>query len=134
MTETIPQIMKQHGQRFTSQKKEVLCALQQKPQTVLEIFTSVRSKKKSIDKVTIYRILVHFRELGIVNEIHLGDREIRYELKHDKHHHHLVCENCGSIDDVLLREDILLSEVQKQSSFKVKKHTLEFFGLCKNCQ
>lgn len=132
--EAITQIMKQKGQRFTSQKKEVLFALQQKPQTVLEILALVKSKKKSIDKATIYRILTSFKELGFVHEINLGDREARYELQHEKHHHHLICENCGSIDDISLCEDLLLNEVQKQSSFKVKKHSLEFFGTCKKCQ
>lgn len=132
--DAIAQIMKEKGQRFTSQKKEVLCALRQKPQTVLEILTLVKLKKRSIDKATVYRILTSFKELGLVHEINLGDRETRYELQHDKHHHHLICENCGSIDDISLREDVLLKEVQKQSSFKVKNHSLEFFGTCKKCQ
>ena len=132
--DTVIQIIKQKGQRFTSQKKEVLRVLQQKPQTVLEILALVKLKKKSIDKATIYRILTSFKDLGIVHEINLGDREARYELQHEKHHHHLICENCGSIDDISLREDLLLNEVQKQSSFKVKKHSLEFFGTCKKCQ
>ena len=129
--DTVIQIIKQKGQRFTSQKKEVLRVLQQKPQTVLEILALVKLKKKSIDKATIYRILTSFKDLGIVHEINLGDREARYELQHEKHHHHLIC---GSIDDISLREDLLLNEVQKQSSFKVKKHSLEFFGTCKKCQ
>lgn len=132
--DAIAQIIKEKGQRFTSQKREVLRALEDKPQTVLEILASVKLKKKSVDKATVYRILTSFKELGLVHEINLGDRETRYELQHDKHHHHLICENCGSIDDIMLHEDILLTEVQKQSSFKIKKHSLEFFGTCKKCQ
>jgi len=132
--DAIIRLMKEKGQRFTSQKKEVLRALGQKPQTVLEILTSVNLKKHSIDKVTIYRILTSLVKLKVVREINLGDREARYELSNCEHHHHLVCENCGQIEDIELREDEILKEVGKQSSFKVKSHSLEFFGICQDCQ
>ena len=132
--EIVKRLIKEKGQRLTSQKREVLSALQNKPQTVLEILAFVQSKKSTIDKATVYRILTSFVELGIVKEIHLRDREVRYELSDCKHHHHLVCESCGGIEDVELCEEALLKEVQKQSSFKVKNHSLEFFGTCKRCQ
>jgi len=127
-------LIKQKGQRLTLQKKIVLGVLQKKPLTVLEIFNVVNKKKANIDKTTIYRILASFVELGIVKGINLGDREIRYELSDCNHHHHLVCENCGNIEDIELCEDSLVKEVQKQSSFKVQSHSLEFFGICKHCQ
>jgi Fe2+ or Zn2+ uptake regulation protein len=127
-------LIKQKGQRLTLQKKIVLGALQKKPLTVLEIFNGVNKKKASIDKTTIYRILTSFVELGIVKGINLGDRELRYELSNCNHHHHLVCESCGNIEDIELCEDSLVKEVQKQSSFKVQSHSLEFFGICKHCQ
>ena len=126
--------MKEKGQRFTTQKKEVLFALRHKPQTVLEILHTVKLKNGVIDKTTIYRILTGFVKLGIVREIHLGDKEVRFELSDCKHHHHLVCEKCGAIEDVQLCEDTILNEVKKQSSFKIKSHSLEFFGMCKKCQ
>lgn len=132
--DAIIKLIKEKGQRLTSQKKEVLCVLKKNPQTVLEIFTSLQSKKNSIDKATIYRILTGFVKLGIAKEIHLRDREMRYELTSCEHHHHLVCEGCGGIQDIQLRDLTLLKEVQKQSTFKIKSHSLEFFGICKKCQ
>lgn len=128
------QLIKNKGQRVTSQKKEVLCALQKKPLTVVDIFESINMKRMKVDKATIYRILTGFMKLGIVKEIYLKDRETRYELSNSGHHHHLVCEQCGSIEDITLCEDLLLKEVRKQSSFDVKSHSLEFFGSCQNCQ
>ncbi len=132
--DAIINLIKKKGQRLTMQKKEVLKALHKKPQTVLQIFNSIKSKNSSIDKVTIYRILTGLIELKIVKEINLGSREGCYELSNCEHHHHLVCENCGQIEDVKLCEDTILKEVKKQSSFKVKNHSLEFFGTCKKCQ
>ncbi|MCX6732664.1 MAG: Fur family transcriptional regulator [Candidatus Roizmanbacteria bacterium] len=132
--DTIAKLLKGKGQRLTSQKKEVIQVLQKKPLTVLQILTLVKSKKGMIDKVTVYRILTSFVKLGIVKEINLGAREVRYELTNCEHHHHLVCESCGQIEDIQLCEDALLKEVQQQSQFKVKEHSLEFFGTCKKCQ
>jgi len=127
-------IIQKSGQRITTQKKNVLEALQKKPQSVLQILNLIQSKKNSIDKATIYRILANFIKLGVVNEINLGGRESCYELSNCEHHHHLVCENCGQVEDVKLCEDVILKEVQKRSDFKIKNHSLEFFGTCKKCQ
>ena len=134
LMDTIKKLIKDKGQRFTSQKREILCVLQQKPQTVLEIYTAVNSKKNSMDKATVYRILTSFLDLGIVNKVQLNDKEARFELSNSGHHHHLVCEDCGEIEDIQLPEDILLREVKKKSAFKIKSHSLEFFGTCKHCQ
>jgi len=127
-------LIKKRGQRITIQKKEVLEALQKKPQSVLQIFNSIQSKNSTIDKATIYRILANLIELGVVKEINLGGRESCYELSYCEHHHHLVCENCGQVEDVKLCEDMILREVQKRSDFKIKNHSLEFFGICNKCQ
>ena len=132
--DSIVKMIQEKGQRFTPQKKEVFCVLQKKPQTVIEILTVLKSKRSAIDKATVYRILTGFKELGIVKEIHLGDKEVRFELAGGEHHHHLICEECGSIEDVSLSEDVILKEVEKQTPFQIKRHSLEFFGICKKCQ
>jgi len=130
----VKQIIKDKGQRFTSQKKEILNVLQQKPQTVFEIYTAVNSKKNHMNKVTVYRILTSFLELGIVNKVQFNDKEARFELSNSGHHHHLVCEVCGLIEDIQLPENIFLKEVKNKTDFKIKSHSLEFFGICDCCQ
>jgi len=98
--EAIAKRMKEKGLRFTSQKKEVLDALLHKPQTVIEILDCVKSKNKSVDKATIYRILTGFIDLKLVKKINFNGREAHYELINENHHHHLVCNTCGAIEDV----------------------------------
>lgn len=134
LMDKVKQIIKDKGQRFTSQKKEILNVLQQKPQTVFEIYTAVNSKKNHMNKVTVYRILTSFLELGIVNKVQFNDKEARFELSNSGHHHHLVCEVCGLIEDIQLPENIFLKEVKNKTDFKIKSHSLEFFGICDRCQ
>jgi Fur family ferric uptake transcriptional regulator len=90
-------------------------------------------EKLGVNKTTVYRQIEKLLESGQILEIELGDGKKRYEIKDDKHHHHLVCRNCGSLEDIHLSEDVLLAEVNNQSKFKVEHHSLEFFGLCVNC-
>jgi len=131
---TIKNLIKRNGHRFTFQKKEIYCVLKHKPQTVAEIYLAVNSKKKIMDKTTVYRILASFLTIGIVNKVQLNEKEVRFELKNSKHHHHLVCMKCGRIEDIQLSEEMLLREVKKKSDFNIMSHSLEFFGICNHCQ
>lgn len=86
-------------------------------------------KKIKVNKTTIYRELDFLVDKGIVNEVNFGDRKKRFELKDLEHHHHLVCLNCKSVEDVNINESFNVPK-----SFKVIKHNLEFFGFCASCQ
>jgi len=122
------------GDRMTRPRRLIFEALSklEKPVTVLEIHHYL---KNEIDLTSIYRTLDLLKKSDLLNVILFGEGKKRYELKKDHgHHHHLVCENCGGIEDIEMHEDNLLKNVAAHSEFLVKKHNLEFFGLCKNCQ
>ncbi len=93
----------------------------------------------STNKTTIYRELSAIRNAGIIKKIMFGDRNERYELAEDDHHHHLVCVSCKKIENIPLMklekrlddEEFLIS---KKNHFKVMHHSLEFFGYCHTCQ
>lgn len=88
-----------------------------------------------VDRVTVYRILDNFYKKGLVNRLQFQEGKFRYELSDRREHHHLICEKCGSIEDVPdcnIKE--LEKEIQTKKQFLVKRHSLEFFGLCPVCQ
>lgn len=131
----ISQKLRQQGYRFTSQREQILEALSNHPQSVEEILAALKHKGAKADKVTIYRTLDRFTDLGIVSKTQFRDKTAKYELLNETdHHHHLVCDNCGSVKDIELKEQALIKQVTKGSDFQVKSHSLEFFGLCANCQ
>lgn len=109
-------------------------SLADSPVDIEQIINFLRSKSLNTNKVTVYRIIEHFYKEGIVNRLDLQEGKFRYELAKDDHHH-LICDNCGKIDtvsDTVIPE--VEKEIQKKQNFLVKRHSLEFFGLCKNCQ
>ncbi len=122
------------GIRYTKPRRLVFGALAHfsKPVSANEINEYLENK---IDLTSIYRTLDLLKKSDLVNVILFGEGKKRYELKNkNDHHHHLVCENCGDVQDIEMKEKDLLRKIQKQSNFLIKKHNLEFFGLCKNCQ
>jgi len=104
------------------------------PVDVEEIIKHLRAQDLDTNKVTVYRILDFLFKNQIIDRVEFGEGKYRYELKKN-HHHHLICTNCGKIQDVEgnLVEN-LEKNIQKDKNFQVKSHSLEFFGLCLNCQ
>lgn len=89
--------------------------------------------KMGVNKTTVYRQIEKLLVKGKILEADFGDGKKRYEVNSGKHHHHLICENCGKLEDIVISEKVLLIQVAKKSKFKVKRHNLEFFGLCDKC-
>ena len=95
----------------------------------------LRSRVRGMDLVTIYRNLQEFVKTGIVQEVRFKDGIVRYEIAHT-HHHHLVCTDCGFVEEIELCDMALLEKrvLRHSRRFKViSEHALEFFGLCKKC-
>ncbi|MDB4992271.1 MAG: hypothetical protein JWL75_516 [Parcubacteria group bacterium] len=96
-----------------------------------------RNLKNELDQVSLYRALEAFVERGMVVQFDFGHGHAHYELAHDRpHHHHAVCESCGTIEDIPAqdRRDLLKSTLQKSPGFaQLTRHSLEFYGLCVSC-
>lgn len=104
------------------------------PVDVLQIIDFLRSKHLNTNKVTVYRTMDFLLKNEIIDKVEFGEGKFRYEIKKN-HHHHLICTNCGRIEDV--KADFVSSledKIREKNGFLVKSHSLEFFGLCKNCQ
>lgn len=87
----------------------------------------------AINPVTIYRILEQFEKAGLLTRVMFDDGIRRYETA-SRHHHHLVCDKCGQVRDVEIpNEDQIVSHMTARHHFNIKRHSIEFFGLCQNC-
>ncbi len=106
-----------------------------KPLTASEIEKTLIKEKVKADTATIYRILETFERNGILKKIYVHEDKLSYELSSLPHHHHLVCTSCGTIKGIAVsQEEKLIKDFQKTTDFEIRSHSLEFFGLCKNCK
>lgn len=125
------------GYRLTPQRLMILKAVEDADSHISaeEIYAQVRTYYPQMNISTVYRTLELVKELGLVTETDMGDGRVRYHCMGKGHHHHLVCEKCGSIMDMeeaIL--DPLWSEIEHKYNFKVDMKHLVFFGLCSRCR
>ncbi len=91
---------------------------------------------KALGLTSVYRTLDLLIELGLAKSLFLADGSIRYEYIGDKkHHHHLVCTECGKIcelDGCAITG--LENKIAKNTAYRITHHTLELYGICPGCQ
>jgi Fe2+ or Zn2+ uptake regulation protein len=121
--------LRSSGSKITSVRKSVLkqLYLSEKPLTLKQI----HNKCTRVDFASVYRSVKLFNSIGITEEIIFADKKIRYTLISNQHNHHIICSECGEIKELPI---CLLNEIKKITNYKITKHTLEFMGLCPNCQ
>ena|SRR3989344_8613108 len=105
------------------------------PIDIATIIEYLQQKEIKADPATVFRIINSFTDKGITKQIQLNEGKFRYEHASKKDHHHLICESCGSLEDV---SDNFISDIEKgiqlKKKFLIKRHSLEFFGVCTQCQ
>jgi Fur family ferric uptake transcriptional regulator len=116
------------GYKATPQRLAVLAAISAGQHQGLE---EIRARCPEVGMVTVYRALDLFTGLGLVRRLDLGQGP-RYELAED-HHHHLVCEDCGSVKEFERCPVDLQSLPRVGGDFEVRAHSLELYGRCSDC-
>jgi len=87
----------------------------------------------SIGIATVYRGLSALDEAGLIQSIQLKNKK-RYERADKQHHDHLVCVECGSIDEFANPAiEALQQQVVSGRKFTMTGHQLIIFGLCAKC-
>ncbi len=124
--------------RLTKIRKALLSLLTKtkEPLSPTEIGRLLGKAKVPANKTTVYRELEFLKNQAMVKEIQFGDATKYYEITPTNHHHHVVCMQCDKVEDVVLEKDLDLQEksIAKNKNFKILNHSLEFYGICKECQ
>ena len=122
--------------KVTTARLAVLKILEKsdKPLSALSLTSSLRQKGGKADPATIFRMMNTFVRQGLVKQISFQDKKARYEIATRKDHHHFVCEKCGIVEDISdCSIDVVTHKIEKKGLL-IKSHSLEFFGLCTQCQ
>ncbi|MCT7948884.1 transcriptional repressor [Ancylothrix sp. C2] len=99
-----------------------------------DIYLELRKRNQSIGLATVYRALEALKLEGVVQVRTLANGESLYSTLHQDQHH-LTCLVCRvSIPIAECPVHQLETQLQQSHQFKVFYHTLEFFGLCQECQ
>jgi Fe2+ or Zn2+ uptake regulation protein len=105
--------------------------------TANQIQQKLRQKGLNLNKTSVYRELQFLLDSKILKKILISPGVVHYESALSNHHHHIVCNSCGNVEEVDTRDiEKSMVGVEKNISrggFKVLDHHLEFYGLCGVC-
>ena len=100
-----------------------------------ELAADLRGAQVRVSRATVYRTLDILYDLNFVSKSTLGHKHQHYEnMVGRAHHDHLVCNQCDKVIE-FVNDDIerLQHEVCKNLGFKMTSHTLQIFGICRDC-
>jgi len=134
--ERIYTLLKEAGYRLTKPRQAVCGVLldTQTPLSIEEIHAKLATR--TINRVSIYRTVQLFCDLGVVRRLQFHEGFARYELADTfgSHHHHFVCNRCGRVEDIdacplAATEKVII----RRTHSRITSHSLEFSGLCGVC-
>lgn len=83
---------------------------------------------------TVYKALAILCDLGLAQELNVGEEAFRYDAD-TSHHPHIRCTCCGRVDDVpALNTEGVYEQVKDETGYALSDHQLYFFGVCPECQ
>ena len=98
------------------------------------IYTDIHVQYPTMSLATVYKALKTLVEVGLVQEINVGEGNFRY-YGHCTAHPHVQCLKCGKVDDFngfSLKN--LNSLAQENTDYKIVSNKVYFYGYCKDCQ
>ena len=100
-----------------------------------ELFRLARARSPRLSLATVYRTVALLRDLGLVDEVHLGEEHHHYELKPNQEHAHIVCTRCGRVVEFtspLVAH--LRTAIAGEYGFEVTGAQIDLSGLCEQCR
>ncbi|MBD0268206.1 Fur family transcriptional regulator [Pseudanabaena sp. FACHB-2040] len=125
--------MKVRRTRSQEQILQILKGLNH-PISAQDLYVELRQQQHTMGLATVYRALEGLKLEGAVQVRTLSSGESLYSLPQEDRHH-LTCLQCGesiAIDECPVHE--LETQLHSAHRFRIFYHTLEFFGLCPQCQ
>jgi Fur family ferric uptake transcriptional regulator len=107
--------------------------------TAIEIEDVLRHQPqatRTVSRASIYRILAELEALGLVTRLEVGQGIDRFEAVHEGsgHHHHLICDHCGTLTPFADEElERAIRHVSQRVPLNVSEHEVVLHGACTDC-
>lgn len=121
------------GHRVTTARRRVIDAVLAQPShfTVEDVLRRTRR----VGRATVFRTIRLLLDLNILCRVMLDGGSLHYRVSSRGHHHHLVCTECGRVEDFTKCDvEPLVRELAKAMDYEIDAHWLEVYGRCHACR
>jgi len=99
-----------------------------------DVYRALIGESVEIRLATVYRVLTQFEQAGLLVRSQFDSGKAVFELNEGDHHDHLVCTNCGKVEEFFDAEiEKRQQKIAKDHNFVLTGHALSLYGICQNC-
>ena len=131
--DALERTMERAGHRVTAPRRALLATMQ----GLGDHFTAegLVAASPSVGRATVFRTLRLLQDIGTLCQVVLDDGTVEYRLTSGGHHHHIVCSQCGAVNDFASCDiQDLLTELGRRTGYDIEAHRLEVYGRCSSCR
>ena len=122
------------GLKATAPRLKILEVFQQAASRHLsaeDIYRYLLERQSDIALATVYRVLQQFEQAGILARHHFESGKAVYEIDEGKHHDHLVCLDCGHVEEFYDAEiEARQKRIAESRGFQLQEHALALYATC----
>lgn len=134
-----PSDLKSIGLKATLPRLKILDLFEQSDKrhmTAEEVYRLLSDEGQDIGLATVYRVLTQFEQAGLLIRHHFDSDKAVFELNQGDHHDHLVCLQCGKVEEFYDSEiEKRQNRIAKERGFAIHDHSLQIYADCikENC-
>src|SRR5574341_528420 len=96
-----------------------------------EVYKTLMGEGIDVGLATVYRVLTQFEQAGLLVRHHFEGGRAVYELNQGGHHDHLVCMQCGRVEEFYDPEiEKRQSKIARERGFTIREHSLQLYAEC----
>ncbi len=134
MTMSNPNNLKTMGLKATLPRLRILSLFESSPVRHLsaeDVYRTLISEGEDIGLATVYRVLTQFEQAGLLERHHFESGKAVFELASSSHHDHLVCLQCGRVEEFYDAEiEKRQIKIAKDRGFALHEHSLSLYADC----
>lgn len=99
--------------------------------TAEDVYRRMLHERTDVGQATVYRVLAQLEQAGLLRRSSFQADRAVYELDDGLHHDHLVCLDCGKVEEFHDTSiEARQAEIAHAKGFRLREHALSLYGTC----
>jgi Fur family ferric uptake transcriptional regulator len=129
-----PHDLKNAGLKATLPRLKIINLFEQSPVrhlTAEDVYRKLLAEGLDVGLATVYRVLTQFEQAGLLVRHHFESGKAVFELNRGGHHDHLVCLQCGRVEEFFDAEiEKRQTKIARERGFEISEHALYLYAEC----